>query len=104
MIKSIYTPSTYLTTYYIGEVSMNILQTIISYLAIAGAFISSIFSWGDSAKVPYTNTYDIPESIPEYSVISTEKKSDWKASWIWDEENLTENNVWMCFSKKVNLD
>ena len=83
---------------------MNILQTIVSYLAIAAAFISSIFSWGDSTMIPYTNDYKIPDSIPEYSVISTEEKADWKAKWIWDKENLTEKNVWMCFSKKVYLD
>ncbi len=83
---------------------MNILQTIISYLAIAAAFISSIFSWGDSTMIPYTNDYEIPDSIPEYSVISTEEKSDWKAKWIWDKENLTEENVWMCFNKKVILE
>ena len=83
---------------------MNILQTIISYLAIAAAFISSIFSWGDSAMVPYANDYEIPESIPEYSVISTDEKTDWQAKWIWDKENLTEKNVWMCLGKKVGLD
>ncbi len=83
---------------------MNILQTIISYLAIAAAFISSVFSFGDSAMIPYTNDYKIPDSIPEYSVISTEEKTDWNAKWIWDKENLTEKNVWMCFNKKVSLD
>ena len=83
---------------------MNILQTIISYLAIAAAFISSVFSWGDLAMIPYTNDYDIPESIPGYSVISTQAKTDWKAKWIWDKENLTQKNVWMCFSKKVIID
>ena len=83
---------------------MNILQTIISYLAIAAAFISSIFSWGDSAMIPFTNDYTIPESIPGYSVISTEEKTDWKAKWIWDKENLTEKNVWMCLNKKVVID
>ncbi len=83
---------------------MNILQTIISYLAIAAAFISSIFSCGDSAMIPYTNDYKIPDSIPEYNVISDEEKTDWNAKWIWDKENLTEKNVWMCFTKKVSLD
>ena len=83
---------------------MNVLQTIISYLAIAAAFISSLFSWGDAAMVPFTNEYKIPYSIPEYSVISTDEKTDWQAKWIWDKENLTEKNVWMCFSKKVVLD
>ena len=83
---------------------MQILQTIVSYLAIAAAFVSSIFSWGDSSMIPYTNDYKIPDSIPEYSVISTEEKADWKAKWIWDKENLTEKNTWMCFNKKVNID
>ncbi len=83
---------------------MQILQTIVSYLAIAAAFISSIFSWGDLTMIPYTNDYKIPDTIPEYSVISTEEKPDWKAKWIWDKEKLTEKNVWMCLSKKVSLD
>ena len=83
---------------------MQIIQTIISYLAIAAAFITSIFSFGDSVMIPYTNDYKIPESIPGYSVISTEEKNDWKAKWIWDKENLEANNVWMCFNKKIILD
>lgn len=83
---------------------MNILQTIISYLAIAAAFISSIFSWGDSSLIPYTNDYTIPESIPEYNVISTEEKADWEAKWIWDKGNLKDKNVWMCLNKTVTID
>ncbi len=83
---------------------MQILQTIISYLAIAGAFISSLFSWGEATMIPYTNDYEIPDSIPGYSVVSTEEKTDWKAGWIWDKENLTEKNVWMCFDKRISLD
>ncbi len=83
---------------------MNILQTVVSYLAIAAAFISSLFSWGDPELIPYTNDYVIPDSIPEYQVISTQEKSAWEAKWIWDKENLTEKNVWMCFNKKINID
>ncbi len=83
---------------------MNVIQTIISYLAIAAAFISSVFSCGDSSFIPYTNDYEIPDSIPAYTVISTEEKNDWNAKWIWNKENPTEENVWMCFVKKVNLD
>ncbi len=82
---------------------MQILQTVVSYLAIAAAFISSIFSWGDASMIPYTNDYKIPDTIPEYSVIPTDEKTDWKAKWIWDKENLTEKNVWMCFNKKVSI-
>ena len=83
---------------------MQFLQTIISYLAIAAAFISSIFSWGDAVMVPFTNDYEIPESIPEYSVISTQEKNDWQAKWICDKVNLTAKNTWMCLAKKISLD
>ena len=83
---------------------MQIIQTIISYIAIAAAFVSSLFSWGEAEMKPYTNNYDIPESIPSYSVISTEEKTGWQAKWIWDTENIAEENVWMCFNKKVTLD
>ncbi len=83
---------------------MQILQTIISYLAIAAAFISSIFSWGDTTMIPFTNDYTIPDTIPGYSVISTEEKNNWTARWIWDKDNLTKKNVWMCFNKNITLD
>ena len=83
---------------------MQIIQAIISYIAIAAAFVSSLFSWGDASMIPYANDYEIPESIPPYSVISTEKKTGWQAKWIWDNENIAEKNVWMCFNKKVVLE
>ncbi|MBQ5591741.1 MAG: glycoside hydrolase [Clostridia bacterium] len=83
---------------------MRVIQTIISYLAIAAAFLSSLFSWGEPSLIPYTNDYEIPETIPEYSVISAEEKTDWSAKWIWDGENIDEENVWMCFRKTVSLD
>ena len=83
---------------------MNILQTIVSYLAIAAAFISSVFSFGGAEMVSFENDYVIPQSIPEYSVISTEEKDDWQAKWIWGNGNPADKNVWMCFNKKVTLD
>lgn len=83
---------------------MNIIQTVVSYFAIAAAFISSFFSWGETAMTSYKNDYEIPDSIPEYSVISTQEKSDWQAKWIWDEESLGEKNTWLCFCKKATLD
>ena len=82
---------------------MQILQTIISYLAIAGAFLSSLIPQGDLNLFPYTNDYSIPDTIPSYSVISTEAKDDWTAKWIWDNKSITEENVWMCFQKTVKL-
>ena len=83
---------------------MQIIQTIISYLAIAAAFITSLFPQGAKEMVPFKNDYTIPESFPEYRVISTEEKTDWTAKWIWDKDNLTEKNVWMCFKKSVTLE
>ena len=83
---------------------MQIIQTIISYIAIAAAFITSLFPQGAKEMVQFKNDYTIPESIPEYSVISTEEKTDWTAKWIWDKNNLTEKNVWMSFYKNVTLE
>ena len=82
---------------------MRFLATIVSYIYIAVAFLTSIFSCGDSQMVPFRNEYQIPSSIPEYQTLSSEQKSDWQAKWIWDKENLTEKNVWICFTKKVSL-
>ena len=83
---------------------MQILQTIVSYIAIAAAFVSSLFSGGEKVMTPFTNDYEIPEAIPGYRVISTEEKTDWAAEWIWDKENIDKDNVWMCFVKSVTLD
>ena len=83
---------------------MRFLTTIVSYLAIAVAFLTSIFSWGTKEMIPFSNKYEIPASIPEYQAISNEEKSDWVAKWIWNRDNLTDNNVWMAFSKKVSVD
>ena len=83
---------------------MRILATIVSYIYIAIAFVSSLFLWGSAEMVPFRNDYTIPESIPEYQKISVEEKTDWTAKWIWDKETLTEKNVWTCLSKKVKVD
>ena len=85
-----------------------ILLLIIPALLIVGAIVISYFSplllLGDLTMTPFANDYKIPDSIPEYSVISTAEKNDWKAKWIWDKENLTEENTWMCFNKKVSIE
>lgn len=86
------------------EVYMRFLATIVSYIYIAIAFLTSIFSWGSSEMVPFSNDYVIPESILEYQALQTEEKTDWQAKWIWNKENLTEQNTWMCFAKKVSID
>ncbi len=87
---------------------MKIIQIIISCLLIVVILVfshfSSLFILGDSTMKPFINDYEIPENIPGYTVISTDAKTDWTAQWIWDKENLTEKNVWMCFNKKVTLE
>ncbi len=83
------------------------LIIIISLLLIVAVLVFSHFSpllVMSYSGAPFGNDYEIPDSIPEYQVISTESKDDWIAKWICDKENLTEKNVWMCFNKKVSLD
>ena len=86
---------------------MKILQIVISSILIVAMLVFSYFSplfvVGTSTS-PYTNDYTIPDSILGYQTISTERKVDWMAKWIWNKENLTDNNTWMCFNKKVTLD
>ena len=86
---------------------MKILQIVISSILIVAMLVFSYFSplfvVGTSTS-PYTNDYTIPDSILRYQTISTERKVDWMAKWIWNKENLTDNNTWMCFNKKVTLD
>ena len=82
---------------------MRFWAELISYIYIAIAFLTSLFTFKQGDFVPFANEYDIPESIPAYQTISTEEKSDWQAKWIWDTDNLTTKNTWMCFAKEVVL-
>ena len=86
---------------------MKIFQIIVSslliVLIIVFSYFSPLFIMSYSGKT-FQNDYEIPDTIPEYQYISIERKDDWMAKWIWDKENLTKNNVWMCFNKKVTLD
>ena len=86
---------------------MKILQIIVSSILIVAmvvfSYFSPLFIMGTTA-IPYSNDYEIPDNISEYQMISTESKGNWMAKWIWDKENLTKNNTWMCFNKKVTLD
>ena len=77
---------------------MRFWAELISYIYIAIAFLTSLFTFKQGDFVPFANEYDIPESIPAYQTISTEEKSDWQAKWIWDTNNLTTKNTWMCFA------
>ncbi len=86
---------------------MKIFQIIISSLLIVVmvvfSYFSPLFEMSYSEKT-FRNDYDISDNIPEYQVVSTERRNNWMAKWIWDKENLTQNNVWMCFNKIVSLD
>lgn len=85
------------------KILLLIIPALLTVAALVLSYFSPLLVLGEST-MPYTNDYEIPESIPEYQVISTGKKADWTAKWIWDKENLTEENVWMCFNKQVNLE
>ena len=52
--------------------------------------------------VPFKNDYTIPETIPEYTVISTEEKADWSAKWIWDKENILDYKTDVTHDKYYN--
>ena len=78
------------------------LSCLLLVLILVFSYFAPLFMLKDATE-PFTNEYVIPETIPEYSVISTQAKTDWRAQWIWDKENLTEGNVWMCFSKKASF-
>ena len=59
--------------------------------------------FGGSAGKPFKNDYSIPESLAPYKRLDTEPKTDWTANYIWDNSEGSEENVWMCFRKSVNL-
>ena len=86
---------------------MKILRIIIPCILIVAILVFSHFSslliLGEST-MPFTNDYKIPNNIPEYQSITMAEKTDWSAKYIWDKENLTEENTWMCFNKKVTLE
>ncbi|MBR5245937.1 MAG: alpha-L-rhamnosidase N-terminal domain-containing protein [Clostridia bacterium] len=86
---------------------MKILQIIISSILIVAMLVFSYFSplfVMNYTEKTFRNDFEVPDNISEYQVISTESKGDWMAKWIWNKENLTKNNTWMCFNKTVTLD
>lgn len=54
-------------------------------------------------KKPFRNTYSIPETLAAYTRLDTAPKTDWRARFIWDQTDGSEENVWMCFRKTVDL-
>ena len=51
----------------------------------------------------FRNEYNIPESTVSYTRIDTAPKTDWTAKYIWDASDGSEENVWMCLRKTVEL-
>ena len=79
-----------------------IISSLLLVLMLVFSHFSSLFVMSYSGAA-YKNDYDISDDISGYQVVSTDRKDDWMAKWIWDKKNLTKNNVWMCFNKKVTL-
>ncbi len=52
---------------------------------------------------PFANDYTVPQTLVPYTRIDTAPKTDWKAGCIWDHSDGSEENVWMCFRKTVDL-
>ena len=51
----------------------------------------------------FKNEYTIPESMVPYTRIDTAPKTDWTAKFIWDASDGSEENVWMCLRKTVDV-
>ncbi len=85
------------------KILLLIIPALLIVAALVLSYFSPLFILGETT-MPFTNDYTIPDSIPEYQEISMNEKSDWTAKWIWDKENLTEKNVWLCFNKKLSLE
>ena len=52
----------------------------------------------------FQNNYEIPETPAPYTRIDTAPKTDWTAQFLWDASDGSEENVWMCFRKTVELE
>ena len=78
------------------------MNKIISFFMAVVSFISALFS-GLTSKPYFRNNYEVPESVLPYSRIDTTPKTDWTANYIWDSSDGSEENVWMCFRKAVEI-
>ncbi len=78
------------------------MNRILSFFLAVIAFFSGLFS--RKAEQPYfKNEYDVPEAVVPYARIDTTPKTDWTANFIWDSSDGSEENVWMCLRKTVEL-
>ncbi|MBE6817671.1 MAG: glycoside hydrolase [Ruminococcaceae bacterium] len=55
------------------------------------------------AAPDFQNTYIIPAKVSPYARLDTAPKTDWKAQYIWDDSDGSEENVWMCLRKSLSL-
>ncbi|MBQ6267294.1 MAG: glycoside hydrolase [Clostridia bacterium] len=78
------------------------MNRIISFFMAVAAFFSSLFG-GKTGEPSFKNDYDVPETSVPYRRIDTTPKTDWTADYIWDASDGSEENVWMCFRKTVEL-
>ena len=82
-----------------------IWEKIVAFFMAIVAFFSGLFGGGGggSGHTRFRNEYAVPESIVPYTRIDTTPKTDWRAEYIWDSSDGSEENVWMCFRKTVDL-
>jgi hypothetical protein len=79
------------------------VNRIISFFLAVITFFSNLFAGGGSSKMLFRNDYTIPETPAGYSRIDTVPKTGWKAKYIWDSSDGSEENVWMCLRKTVDF-
>ncbi len=78
------------------------MNRIISFIMAVASFFSSL-AGGEVNKTYFKNEYTLPETLAPYTQIDTTPKTDWKANYIWDSSDGSEENVWMCLRKTVEL-
>ena len=65
--------------------------------------VITFFSGFIGRGISFKNEYTIPENTAPYTQIDTAPKTDWAANYIWDASDGSEENVWMCFRKTVDV-
>ena len=77
------------------------MNRIISFVVAVTAFLSALFGGTDRSR--FKNDYTVPETTVPYTRLDTAPKTDWTAKYIWDSSDGSEENVWMCLRKTVEL-
>ncbi len=79
------------------------MNKVLSFFLAVIAFFSGLFTGGKEQK-SFKNEYTIPEKTVPYTRLDTTPKTDWRAEYIWDSSDGSEENVWMCFRKTFELE